>query len=102
MFELRRWHKPPEIQPHGGGDMIAQHAAEGGVLGEVENESSPPGTIEVLTQTLKPKGIFSELFTGLKASTATLFLNAGSAYPTTDAGCFACTCSTAWAMASTA
>jgi hypothetical protein len=33
---LRRWYRLPEVQPHGGGDMIAQHAAEGGVLGKVK------------------------------------------------------------------
>jgi hypothetical protein len=57
MFGLRRCYKLPEVQPLGGGDMIAQHAAEGGVLGKVlgkvEKKLSPPGTIEVLTQTLQ-------------------------------------------------
>ena len=51
MFGLRWRYKLPEVQPHGGGDMIAhQHAAEGGVLGKVEKRFESPGTIEVLTE----------------------------------------------------
>src|ERR1035438_2819233 len=58
MFGLRRWYKLPEVQPHGGGDMIAQHAAERGprsapllrasgwevgMLGKVEKRFESPG-----------------------------------------------------------
>src|ERR1035441_7142767 len=58
MLGLRRWYKLPEVQPHGGGDMIAQHAAgrgprsapllrasgwEGGVLGKAGKRFESPG-----------------------------------------------------------
>ena len=43
MFGLGRWYKLAEVQPHGGGDMIAQHAAEGGVLGRVGKRFESPG-----------------------------------------------------------
>src|ERR1019366_1937111 len=43
MFGLGRWYKLAEVQPHGGGDMIAQHAAEGGVLGKVGKRFESPG-----------------------------------------------------------
>src|ERR1035438_1995063 len=43
MLGLRRWYELPEVKPHGGGDMIAQHAAEGGVLGKVGKRFESPG-----------------------------------------------------------
>jgi hypothetical protein len=42
-FGLQSRGNPLKNQPYKGGDMIAQHAAEGGVLGQSRNEPESPG-----------------------------------------------------------
>ncbi len=45
--------------------MIAQHVAEGGVLGEVGSKSESPGDGTVFTQTLKPRPFKIRIRSGL-------------------------------------
>src|SRR5208337_3189407 len=44
---------PEGCQPRRGGGVLAQHTAEGGVLGKVGKESRSPGDGRVLTHTLQ-------------------------------------------------